>query len=218
MPIPKRTAKRTAKADNPKRIVNDATNWYYNNAHSYDNYKTPSYNNYNNTPSYNNNEKKSSWCWKYLLIIFWIFIIWVIINAVINDNSSNSSSYGNTTTTTSTATNSYEKDWKCKWSDWLRYNKPVHAYCDWWKTALWWSCNYWYTAKSENGKTWINSSRYCAANCEHFSCVWRNYIPCTTEQAAIPTYVNEYSQSSIDNYNAKIEAYNRCLSEKCSCA
>lgn len=128
----------------------------------------------------------------------------------ISGNSSNN--YSN-----SSSVSGYERNWECKWSDWLRHNKPVHAYCDWWNTALWWSCNYWYTAKSENNQTWLDSSWYCAADCSDFSCRWRGYVPCTSEKKAVPTNVNEYSEAEVDNYNEKIEAYNRCLSEKCSC-
>ena len=198
MPIPKRTA-------STKNTTRKTTSTY-------------SDSHYEQSPNYSSNEKKSSWCWKSFLIIFWIFIVLVIISAI-NDSSSSSSSssYSNTTsyTTTSTTTNSYEKDWKCKWSDWYRYTKPVHAYCDGGKTPLWWKCNVWYTAKSENDKTWINSSRYCAANCSNFTCFEHNN--CNYYENQIPKSVNQYSSQSVNNYNAKVAAYNRCLSERCYC-
>lgn len=162
-------------------------------------------------------KKGTPWCLKIGLIIFWIYIVICIIAGIVNDSwsSKSSSSYKSNTTSTSTNTNNYEKDWYCKWSDWNWYTKPVHWYCDWGKTPLWRKCNAWYTAKSENNKTRINSSRYCAANCSNFTC-YENYN-CVVQELQIPKSVNQYSQSSVDNYNAKIEAYNRCLSERCYC-
>lgn len=226
MPIPKRTASQKKKVveeatsllpkktTTSKKIVKEATPTH---ADIYD----------DSTVSNSNSSKSGPWCWKILLIVLWIFILCIIINAAVNSSSSrnyynsysstSSSSYNYNNTSTSTTTNTYEKDWKCKWSDGGWYPKPIHGYCDWWKTPLWWKCNAWYYAKSENDKTWLNSSWYCAANCTNFNCEWYNYIPCTYEQEAIPTYVNQYSQASVDNYNAKVAAYNRCLSEKCSC-
>lgn len=169
-----------------------------------------------------NSGDSSRWCWKWAVFLICAYIVIGIISSISQENNSKSSSsyspsYSNSYTnnyTNTTNTSSYESDWKCKWSDGYRYTKPVHAYCDGWKTPLWWKCNAWYYAKSENNKTRLDSSRYCASNCSNFSCL--NDV-CSYQRKQIPTYVNEYSQSSINNYNAKVEAYNRCLSEKCYC-
>ena len=194
MPIPKRenAPKKTIKKTTRKQSV-----WYYN----------------DNASHSNNKEKSTWWCLKIWLIILWIYFVLVVIGAIVNNNSSNKSA--NNYNTTNSNTNSYEKDWKCKWSDWYRYRKPAHAYCDWWETPLWWKCISWYKAKSLGDITSINDSWYCKANCENFSCPSIN--TCSEENNKIPKSVNRYSSVDVQLYNLYVEIYNKCLSEKCTC-
>lgn len=198
MPIPKRSEKLKTTYTNPQKQT-----------------KCPSSNDYNS----NSSEIKQR------LVVLWIVTIICII-ATITDNSSKSSDLSVTPKTT----NSFEKDWYCKWSDWNRYEKPMHWYCDWGGTPLWRICNTWYYAKSEGNKTRLNSSWYCAAKCSNFSC---SSYACSSLESSMNLqtsklnnmYVNQYSQASINSYNAQVnevneatEKYNRCLSEECRCS
>lgn len=201
MPIPKRSKKLETTCANPQEQT-----------------KNHSSNDFNSSAS-----KIKQW-----IVVLWIFAAIICIIASIADNSSKSSNLS--TTPKTTTKNSFEKDWYCKWSDWNRYEKPIHWYCDWGRTPLWRICNTWYYSKSEGNKTRLNSSWYCAANCSNFSCP--SYA-CSSLESSMNLqisklnnmYVNQYSQASVNSYNAQVNAaneatekYNRCLSEECRCS
>ncbi len=176
-------------------------------------------------------------------IITLVLIIIVLGASKTSSYESNSSS--NTITLTQNTNSNEEKnqgssivqevdhryDDTCKWSNGWYYTRPPHWYCDGWKTPLWWKCESWYTAKSENNETRNNGSWYCAKNSGSFSCsqdynyeISSKYLWMQTEQRKLDNmYVNVYSQVSVNNYNAQVnkvnrlvEKYNRYLSEHCN--
>ena len=177
---------------------------------------------YSNNNSYSNNSYSSSWSswgsnswwsWAAWAWIIGIIIVFCLIANCSGGSSKSSSSYSNSSSSSS-YTQTYEKNWQCKWSDWDWHDKPVHWYCDNASTPLGWKCNAWYTATSENNQTWKNSSWYCKANCAQVTCYWTN----NCKQPPSPSSVNRYDSLEVDLYNILVESYNRCLSENCYCA
>lgn len=123
-------------------------------------------------------------------------------------------------------------DSTCLGSDWFKHSKVINSNCDNWTTPLWWSCELWYSPKSEWNRTQDNDAWYCECDLSKVQCP--NYADLKSdsmqkeidrEQDYLDSiYVNRSSQSSIDNYNNYVQKVNnliskrnRYMSENCSC-
>lgn len=125
-----------------------------------------------------------------------------------------------------------QDDWDptmCIWSDWITYSKPINAHCNGQETTQWWSCKDWYTAV----KWGWSVGWYCKCDLEQVNCSSYQGTQSDTMEQGINSaekyldnmYLNEYSQSSIDNYNTQVEivnalvsARNKYMSENCDCS
>ncbi len=194
-------------------------------------------------PTNENIQDKSSWFRRNkIIVILWSIILFIIIISSISWNSStNTKPSSKDYCPNGDYSSSYYDDdcWLkpdekiCRWSDWRYYDKPKNAYCDWSKTPQWWSCNRWFSAKSQWNRTRDHNSWYCECNSSHVTC--SSYYDTQTDimQAEINEqqsylnnmYVNQYSQSSVNKYNAQVQYVNdliwrrnRYMSENCTCS
>lgn len=182
---------------------------------------------------------------KTILIIAWVILL-IIIIASISGNSSDDYTPSNTYSNSKDYcpnwdlsasyyddTCSEETNSTCLWEDWYYHTKVENSYCDNWSTPLWWSCKSWYSPKSEWKRTRDNDSWYCECNLSQVRCPSYADIKSDSMQSEIDReenylnnmYVNQYSQSSVNNYNTQVQKVNnliskrnRYMSENCDCS
>lgn len=195
--------------------------------------------------SINHNNKYTSNIWIYVLVIFWVIFLSVIIAILSNsDDSVNSKSTNQNKTKDYCPNGDYSpsvydgscgkkvEENICRWSDGRYYDKPKNSYCDDSQTPQWWSCVFWYTAKSEWNRAWDHSARYCECNKTLLSCsaVVEGIIDNMQSDINFAQnylnnmYVNTYSQASVNQYNNQVQYVNnliwkrnRYMSEHCKC-
>jgi len=109
-------------------------------------------------------------------------------------NSNIDTNYSNTIKTTTSNTSN-----KCLFN-WVEYTKPSNAHCVPEDKYNAWKCDSWYNEKNN----------YCWCTSWNYSCP--TYLNTTTLDNQIDTlqreinnmYVNQYSDSSVNNYNSKV--------------
>lgn len=108
----------------------------------------------------------------------------------------------------------------CKWSDLRYYDKPKNAYCDWSTSPQWWTCNKWFTAKSEWDLKLDHTSWFCECNSSQVSClseITSILIDSMSdeidkqEEYLNTMNVNQYSQTSVNNYNNQVQNLNNLI-------
>lgn len=176
-------------------------------------------------------KKKNNWWWGWWwLIFFWI----IILISIFSDDSSDSSNYSSSSYNNSnyssnvndidigiTSSNTiWNNSSKTCVLNWVSYTKPSNAYCTVNDKYNAWKCNTWYTEK--NNYCWCTSWNYSCPTYLDTSYL-DNRID-ILEKEINNMYVNQYSDSSVNNYNYKvntmnklIEEQNKKLNESCSC-
>lgn len=176
---------------------------------------------------------------KTAIIVVWIIILLIVVSSFSN-NSSNNSNYSNTKdycpnwdSSPSYYDNNCWTETTCLWNDWYNHPKVANSNCDNWSTPLWWSCKSWYSPKSEWKRTRDNDSWYCECNLSQVRCPSYADTKSDSMQLEIDReqnyldsmYVNQYNQSSVNNYNIQVQKLNnlvskrnRYMSENCDCS
>ena len=172
-----------------------------------------------------NKKDNSSWSWLGWFILMFIWIIFII--SIFSDNSSNNTNttssnntdYSNRINTANSNNTINNNSNKCL-LNWIEYTKPNNSSCITWDKYNAWKCNTWYTEK--NNYCWCNSWNY---NCPIYldTSDLDNRIA-KLEKEVNSMYVNQYSDSSVNNYNSKVNSMNKLIEERnkklndnCSC-
>lgn len=168
--------------------------------------------------------------WKYIILGFLL----ISFLASLWESNSSSNNYSNSTNYTNTAKNNYDtptttfnkvdtitktSNNKCIFN-WKEIEKPLHSSCVKNDRFNAWKCDIWYYEK--NNYCWCTSMQY---SCNSFvSTVTIDNKIDELEIKINNTYVDRYSQKSIDNYNWLISKSNnlitkrnKILNDNCTC-